>query len=300
MDPANLAKIAILVVAAVCVAIIGYMIRENAEFYRIFHVDPEPFENDIKKLFETNQNRELYYLQVLSDKYEHTEYYVYDRNMLLGMGQYANVYTGWNLKTKEKVAIKKFRHDCNKNEINILKRVNQFIGYTKNEYGRDHIILKYFPGIPYETLIRNNKLTQEELIYLFNLIISNLNEIHDFGVIHDDCHLHNILIEYHEDFDVHLDINENNNGNSSNHKICTDLQSKNKYDVAFVDFGRADSYDNHKSSGYYKLLKMKEILFLIDYTISVYSHYFGKYDQFRAYLDDYRWYMRSMISKSGY
>src|SRR5580692_11184778 len=106
--------------------------------HKQYLVDSSLFENEIKLLFKDSKQNKLRFLKVSNDDFKDIRYFVYDLRLILGIGSYANVYIGWDLKTKEKIAIKKFRSGFNEHEIRILKKLNQFIGYTKDEHGNDH------------------------------------------------------------------------------------------------------------------------------------------------------------------
>lgn len=122
---------------------------------------------------------------------------------LLGKGWYADTEIAQNLRTREWVAVKRYKHkngpqkiddDLVQKEMEVLKILNLFKGYTEHN-GKKNIYMKLFDGKELRMISKNHlpkKLSSQ--IQCAISAIRKLEILHQSNWIHGDIHRGNIII----------------------------------------------------------------------------------------------------------
>lgn len=95
--------------------------------------------------------------------------------------------------------ISKYNNCTNKQNVSSLCLVDDFVDYQTNEYV---IVTNYLDNaITLSSLLNrykesNRKMNLEDIVFIMSRLISQLDKLHNFGVVHNDIKPDNIIIQY--------------------------------------------------------------------------------------------------------
>lgn len=133
------------------------------------------------------------FFQVINLKSKKIKYY-FLTNIYLGQGDYGTIHDGLDLETKSRVI---FKHTpIGDNEITALRRVGMYLGHCKS-----YIIMKYIKGTELGSFL-NGSIDVDFIIKIMPIIKEKIDELRIFGIVHQDLHPMNILIDVNETITV--------------------------------------------------------------------------------------------------
>jgi serine/threonine protein kinase len=95
--------------------------------------------------------------------------------------------------------ISKYNNCSNKQNMSSLCLVDDFVDYQSNEYV---IVTNYLDNaITLSSLLNrykesNRKMNLEDIVFIMSRLISQLEKLHNYGIVHNDIKPDNIIIQY--------------------------------------------------------------------------------------------------------